>query len=88
MGAEELWSEGDLDAAKGLYEDLLRSNWMDNIGARYNLLAIYDGMSLEQFNKRFVKDGYMDDKVSKWFSKGFKKHPLLVEWDKQVQQFM
>ena len=63
MSAEELWEEDDLDAAKSLCEKLFRANWKDNIGARYSILAISEGMSLEQFENHFVKNGYMNDKV-------------------------
>ena len=88
MGAEELWQEGNLDEAKGLYEGLLRSNWMDNIGARYCLLAIYQGMSFDDYYNSFEAEDGLGKDIDKWFNKGFKKYPLLVEWDKQTEQFM
>jgi tetratricopeptide (TPR) repeat protein len=88
MGAEELWEEDDLDAAKELYEGLLRSNWMDNIGARYCLLAIYQGMSFEDYDNNFEAEDGLGKDIDKWFGKGFKKYPLLVEWEKQIEQFM
>ncbi|MFT6747019.1 MAG: hypothetical protein ACJAZ2_001365 [Glaciecola sp.] len=85
-GADELWGEGRVSEARSLYEGLLGSNWMDNIGVRYNLLAIHQKMTFEDFQNKFVSDGYLSDEVEDWFEKGYKKVKLLVKWYKKITE--
>jgi hypothetical protein len=70
--ADKLWIAGNLAEAHELFTKLYKTNEDDNIGVRYCLKAIGQGMSRDDFNKRFVSaDGgyYISDELEKWFER-------------------
>lgn len=78
-----LWEVGEKDEALRIFLQLLASNPNDNIGARYAIVAMLEGMaSMNVFEKKFeTKEGYLDGmKVEKWFEKAAKKHPEEIGW--------
>lgn len=81
--ALDLWDQGDLEAALDLLRRLLRSNPNDNIGARYYILGIRTGLTLEGFEARFNKGGYYDAELPEWFDTGMAEFPdEFDEWKK------
>ncbi len=52
--ADKLWIAGNLAEAHELFTKLYKTNEDDNIGVRYCVKAIGQGMSRDEFNKRFV----------------------------------
>ena len=85
VGIEGLWEMGDLEESKELCEKLLRSDWMDNLGTRYKLKAMYEGMTLDEFDERFYdEEGYHKPELQTWFDNDFEEYPLLAEWKKEV----
>lgn len=81
--AYECWVVGDTESALYLLRNLLRSNPNDNIGARYDILAIRLKLDTD-YEYRFATpdiSGYMDAfKVHKWFEKESKKFPDEFDW--------
>lgn len=81
--ANNLWEEGRLSEALVIFRKLLQSNPNDNIGARWNILAIRLGLEPDFETMFETKDmpGYMDaGKVSDWFDKESKKFPDEFDW--------
>ncbi len=86
--AISLWKNRKIDDAIDLLRKLLKTNPMDNIGARDYILAIRMNMSFEQFEKRFNKDGYYDSELIKWFDKNYKKFPDEFDlWRKAIEKY-
>lgn len=81
--AYKLWEDGRDKYALEIFRKLLRSNTNDNIGARYNILAILLGHEAcwqeEEFSAGEI--GMIDAiKEEKWFSKNIKKFPEEFNW--------
>jgi len=85
--AVSLWEENKTEEALTLLRKLLKTNPNDNPGVRYYILAIRMGMSLEEFETRFDRDGYYDMEIVKWFDKNYKKFPGEFSWwEKTVEE--
>jgi tetratricopeptide (TPR) repeat protein len=67
--ANKLWEAGQIKDAHELFSKIYKTNENDNIGARYSVKATGEGMSYEEFEKRFTVDGGTGYKV-----------PELWEW--------
>ncbi|MFN3467731.1 MAG: tetratricopeptide repeat protein [Candidatus Brocadiales bacterium] len=81
--AHELWGEGRPELALEIYRRLLKSNPNDNIGARYEILAIRMGYNSNYSEKLFsgIGPGFVDaDKSDEWFEKNARKFPEEFEW--------
>jgi tetratricopeptide (TPR) repeat protein len=78
-----MWESNNKDEALSIFAQLLASNPNDNIGARYAIVALLEGMgSMGEYERKFAsKDGYLDGiKVEKWFEKVVKKYPSELGW--------
>lgn len=73
--AISLWKNEEVDDALDLFRKLLKTNPMDNVGARNFILAIRMDMSFDKFENRFNKDGYYDMELIEWFEENHKKYP-------------
>jgi len=69
-----LWAEEKNDEALELFRRLLKMNPPDQIGARFYILAIRKGISFEEFEERFNKEGKYDDSLFQWFDENFKEY--------------
>ena len=78
-----IWEIGEKDEALHIFQQLLGSNHNDNIGARYAIVALLEGLSsMQAYEDKFMsKDGYMDAReVEEWFNKASKKHMDEIGW--------
>ena len=78
-----LWEMGETSEAKRIFGQLLASNPNDNIGARYAILAILEGLpSMDAYEAMFeTKEGYLDAmKTDEWFDKNAPKYPGDFGW--------
>ena len=73
-GAIKLWRKGKTEEAKKVFQNLLKSNPGDNSGVRYYLLAIVEGMTTKEFDKKMGDSGFVPPEILKWFDKNVKKH--------------
>lgn len=81
--AHKLWEEGRPELALEIFRRLLRSNPNDNIGARYEILAIRMGYNADYAEKMFpgMASGFIDaNKLDKWFDKNAGKFPEEFDW--------
>lgn len=69
--ADQLWKQGEIKKAHELFSKILKTNENDNIGARYSVKATQEGLSHQEFEKRFT---YSDEYGS------YYKHEELTEW--------
>lgn len=69
--ANNLWKSGEIKPANELFTKIYKTNEDDNIGARYSVKATAEGMSFDEFEKRFT---YTDERGS------FYKNEELWEW--------
>lgn len=81
--AYKLWEDGHNEYALDIFRKLLKSNTNDNVGVRYNILAIllgYEaGWQEEEFSAGEI--GMIDAaKEEKWFNKNVKKFPEEFNW--------
>jgi hypothetical protein len=70
--ADNHWKNGKVAEAHELFTKLYKTNEDDNIGARYAVKATGEGMSRDEFQKRFVSaEGgyYISDELEKWFER-------------------
>lgn len=82
------WDKGNEDKAIDLFRKLLKTNPCDNVGARFYILAIRMHLSLDEFQKRFDKGGYYDDKLNEWFYENYHKFPdEFADWEKEIEKF-
>ncbi|MDA2922008.1 hypothetical protein MYX07_01940 [Patescibacteria group bacterium AH-259-L07] len=83
-----LWWDGRRTSALKIFRKLLKSNPNDNIGARYDILAIKMGYETDYAEKMFPAagdPGYIDAiKIEQWFRKNSKK--FLEEFDWQFRK--
>ena len=83
------WDLGDIDSALKILRYLLASNPSDNVGARFYILAIKEGMSLSQYEDEIERDGIVDDEFFEWFNRGIKKYSEeFSEWIKNSRDLM
>lgn len=78
-----MWEHGEKDEALRIFQQLLASNTHDNIGARYAIVALLEGIpSMRAYEEKFTtKDGNMDmDKIEIWFRRGTNKYPTQIGW--------
>ena len=78
-----MWTNGQKENAFEVYSFLLKSNPNDNLGVRYALVALLDGVScIYELNDMFTKsDGYGDwEAQEKWFLKTAKKYKKEIGW--------
>jgi hypothetical protein len=73
------WRSNQIEEAKDLFRKLLHLNPTDELGARHFLLACLMGYTFEKFEAEFENEGYLDDKVDKWFLDQHK--AFLAEFD-------
>ncbi|NQU77701.1 hypothetical protein HQ544_03315 [Candidatus Falkowbacteria bacterium] len=81
--ARELWEQERPDYALYLYRKLLKTNPNDNIGARYEILAIQLGLDPDYAEEMFPASmpGAVDAiKSDDWFQKNAKKFPEDFDW--------
>ena len=81
--AQFLWEEGRKNEALDLFEKILRSNPMDNVGARYAIAAILDGYKdHDSFEEPFLtREGYLDAAAMEaWFDTVARRHPERFAW--------
>lgn len=69
------YGQGKTTEALELARKVLRVSPEDNLGLRYYILAIREGMSAEQFKKRFDRGGFWDQDIWKWFESKLEKYP-------------
>ena len=68
------WEIGDIDRALELLKNLYRMNPKDEIGVRFYILAILEGLGFEEFEMTFGKNGgYDNESLKEWFEKNRKK---------------
>jgi len=85
--ALSLWRNNEIEESLDLFRKLLKTNPNDNIGARFYILAIRMGMSLDDFEDRFNKGGYYDSEMIDWFDRNYK--DFLDEfgwWEKAIEE--
>jgi len=78
-----LWLANKKDDALNIMLNLLKSNPMDNIGARYAIVALLENYeSFEQLEEEFDDgDGYSDwQKQEEWFQKISQNHLDILGW--------
>lgn len=69
--ANNLWKSDEIKQANELFTKIYKTNENDNIGARYSVKATSEGMSFDEFEKRFT---YSDERGS------YYKNEELWEW--------
>jgi len=85
--AVSLWHHNEVGEALDLLRKLLKTNPMDNVGARDYILAIRMGMSFDEFEGRFNRGGYYDIELTEWFDKNYGRFPEeFGTWEKVVEQ--
>ena len=84
-----LWEKGEVSEAKRIFGQLLASNPNDNIGARYAILSILEGLpSMSAYEKMFAtKEGYLDAiKIDDWFNKNASKYLDDLGWWLELEE--
>jgi tetratricopeptide (TPR) repeat protein len=74
------WQNNQAQKALDLLRNLMRVNPLDNIEARYNILAIRMGLSEEEFQKLIDKYENGDFDLDEWFESNKKQFPEDFEW--------
>jgi len=78
----ELWEEGNTKEALNIFENLLKTNPRDNIGARYSILAIKMNLNTSyelQFQSSLP--GFIDaGEITKWFEENSRKFSDDFDW--------
>jgi len=73
-----LWELGEVEEALKVLKEVYEMNPQDEPGVRYYILAILEGMSFDEFEQVFTKDGeYNREDLEHWFEKHSKEHPDL-----------
>jgi tetratricopeptide (TPR) repeat protein len=69
------WEVGEVDRALKILKDVYRMNPKDEPGVRFYILAILEGMSFDEFEQVFLRDGEYDyEDLNNWFEKHSKEH--------------
>ena len=70
------WELGEIDRALKIFKEIYRMNPQDEPGVRFYILAILEGMSFEEFEQVFSREGDYDyEDLSQWFEKHSKDYP-------------
>ncbi len=70
------WELGEIDRSLEILSKVYRMNPSDEPGVRYYILAILEGMSLQEFEQVFMKEGEPDrEDLERWFAKHAPGHP-------------
>ncbi|QTD36226.1 hypothetical protein JL193_08590 [Polaribacter batillariae] len=69
-----LWQSGNTKTALDIFRNLFKSNPNDNVGVRYFILAILEGLSYDTYTSLYENDVYLSDKIFEWFEEGRKKY--------------
>ncbi len=87
VGADNLWKDDKTDEALDIYRKLFRSNFDDNIGARYAIIALRMGLSYDEYMKQvWPQSSVPAERINKWFKKNAPKFPEeLKEWKKHCK---
>lgn len=81
-----LWANGKENEAIEIFRRLLKMNPADQIGARFYILAIRKGISFEDFEERFSKDGEYGDSLFQWFNENYQQYmDEFKEWDDEMR---
>ncbi len=78
----DLWDDGNTEEALDHFRNLFKSNPSDNIGVRFNILAIRMGLD-SKYERKFASTipGFLDArKVFQWFEQNSKKFPDEFQW--------
>ena len=78
-GAIKRWKEGKAKEVKQVFQNLLKTNPNDNSGDRYHLLAIFEGMTVKEFDKKMGNSGFVPPTIPNWFDKKAKFHAESAE---------
>jgi len=78
-GATKRWQERNIVEAKKVFQNLLKANPGDNSGVRYQLLAILEGMTAKEFDKKMGDTGFVPPAIRQWFDEKAKLHPEFTE---------
>lgn len=81
-GADNFWTDGELDKALDIYKKLLHSNLNDNIAARYAIVGLRMGLTYDEYIKQVWPEATMPaDHIDKWFKENAPKFAEdLEEW--------
>ena len=70
------WEVGELEEALKILKEVYRMNPKDEPGVRFYILAILEGMSFDEFEQVFSRDGEYDyEDLNHWFEKHAPEHP-------------
>ena len=77
-----IWENSDKEIALEIFLNLLKSDYNDNVGARYSIVAILEGFnSQEEYEEQFESEMGLDYmKVEEWFYKSAVKHMDVIGW--------
>ena len=84
-----LWLNNDSKNALVIFKRLLKSNPNDNIGARYAIAALLDGVkSLFELEQMFQNsNGFLNwEKQEKWFTKIASKNHIHLGWWLELEE--
>jgi hypothetical protein len=85
-GAANFWAFGHTEMALEILRDLLRACPNDNLGVRYHISAIREGMTAEEFQRRFESGMFVSSELEPWFIECIKKYPDEFEaWEKAME---
>jgi len=84
VGADNLWKDNKINEALDIYRKLFHSDFNDNIGARYAIIALRMGLSYDEYIKQvWPQSSVPAEQVRKWFKKNAAKFPEELEgWQK------
>lgn len=69
------WEVGELEKALKIFKEVYKMNPSDEPGVRFYILAILEGMSFDEFEQVFTKDGEYDyEDLEQWFNKHSSTH--------------
>jgi len=72
------WEVGEVEKALKILKEVYRMNPLDEPGVRFYILAILEGMSFDEFEQVFSRDGEYDyEDLNHWFEKHSGEHPEL-----------
>ncbi|TFG20263.1 MAG: hypothetical protein EU529_15125 [Promethearchaeota archaeon] len=74
------WRNKEYNKALDLFRKLLKSNPIDNIGARYYILALRIKVEYDNFDEILDKGGYYDEEINKWFNQDYNRFPDEFNW--------
>lgn len=84
-GACREWEQGNLDKTGQLYTGLLSSNLYDQIGTRYDLLALIEGLTYEEHITRFGEEEISEEQMN-WFNENAPLHEVFDDFFKMLEE--